>query len=81
MYVSVLWLNIVYKELERILKVSNINMSPDKVLSVAKTITTIRAKLPISGEVINKTMFLTPRHKANASLFDENFWKKFQGDA
>lgn len=71
----------VYKELERILKVSNINMSPDNVLSIAKTITTIRVKLPISGQVINKTMFLTPKHQAIALLFDENFWKNFQGDA
>jgi hypothetical protein len=26
-----------------------------------------------------KTMFLTERHKTIASLFDENFWKNFQG--
>ena len=32
----------VYKELERILKMKQINMSVDKVLDIAKTITTIK---------------------------------------
>jgi transposase len=65
----------VYKELERILKASEINLSVDKVLDIAKTITTIKIKLPISGETMTKTMLLTPRHKSIAKLFDENFWK------
>ncbi len=39
----------VYKELERILKTNNINMSVDKVLNIAKTITTIKINLPMSG--------------------------------
>ena len=34
----------VYKELERMLKVSEIKMSVDKVLALAKTITTIQIK-------------------------------------
>ncbi len=67
----------VYKELERILKISRINLSPDKVLDIAKTITTIKINLPISRNTINKTMLLTPRHKSIAQLFDENFWKNF----
>ena len=37
----------VYKELERMLKVSEIKMSVDKVLALAKTITTIQIKQPI----------------------------------
>ena len=38
----------VYKELERMLKVSEIKMSVDKVLALAKTITTIQIKLPLN---------------------------------
>jgi len=67
----------VYKELERILKISSINMSVDKVLDIAKTITTIKINLPISGNTMRQTMLLTARHKSIAQLFDENFWKFF----
>lgn len=67
----------VYKELERILKISRINMSVDKVLDIAKTITTIKVNLPISGNVMSKTMLLTQRHKSIAQLFEESFWKNF----
>jgi transposase len=67
----------VYKELERILKISNINLSVDKVLSIAETITTIKINLPISGNTMTKTMLLTKKHQAIARLFDENFWKSF----
>ena len=35
----------VYKELERVLKTNKINLSVDKVLNIAKTITTIKVKL------------------------------------
>ena len=67
----------VYKELERILKISNIDLSVDKVLNIAKTITTLKIKLPISGITMAKTMLLTKKHKAIAKLFEDNFWKKF----
>jgi hypothetical protein len=62
------------KELERILKTGDINLSVDKVLDIAKTITTLKIKLPISNEMMTKTMLLTPRHKSIAILFDEIFW-------
>ncbi|GHT71948.1 transposase [Bacteroidia bacterium] len=65
----------VYKELERILKTESINLSVNKVLDIAKTITTLKIKLPISNETITKTMLLTTRHKSIAKLFDEFFWK------
>ncbi|GHV32819.1 hypothetical protein FACS1894177_09200 [Bacteroidia bacterium] len=65
----------VYKELERILKTEDINLSVDKVLDIAKTITTLKIKLPVSNETITKMMLLTTRHKSIAKLFDENFWK------
>ena len=63
----------VYKELERILKVNGFNLSVDKVLNIAKTITTIKVRLPLSGESISKIMLL-PKHTLIAKLFDENFW-------
>ena len=69
----------VYKELERILKTTNIGLSVDKVLSIAKTVTTIKVKLPTSGRTLTKTMLLTPKHQSIAKLFDEEFWEKHLG--
>ena len=63
----------VYKELERMLKVSEIKMSVDKVLALAKTITTIQIKLPLNKEVYIQTVLMA-RHQKIAKLFDENFW-------
>ena len=63
----------VYKELERMLKVSEIKMNVDKVLALAKTITTIQIKLPLNKEVYTQTMLMA-RHQKIAKLFDENFW-------
>ena len=63
----------VYKELERMLKVSDIKMSVDKVLALAKTITTIQIKLPLNKEVYTQTMLMA-RHQKIAKLFDEEFW-------
>ncbi len=67
----------IYKELERILHISNIDMSVDKVLNIAKTITTIEINLPVSGNTMSKTMILTAKHRSIAKLFDEMFWKSF----
>ena len=69
----------VYKELERILKTTNIGLSVDKVLSIAKTVTTIKVKLPTSGRTLTKTMLLTPKHQSIAKLLDEEFWEKHLG--
>ena len=63
----------VYKELERMLKVSEIKMSVDKVLALAKTITTIQIKLPLNKEVYTQTMLMAS-HQKIAKLFDEDFW-------
>lgn len=63
----------VYKELERLLKLSSIRMSVDKVLAMAQTVTTIEIKLPLNKLVIRKTMILE-RHKRIAPLFDDSFW-------
>jgi transposase len=64
----------VYKELERILALKRINLSVDKVLDIAKTITTLKIHLPLSNETITKTMLITKRQQAIAPLFNENFW-------
>jgi len=67
----------VYKELERILKSSGINLSVDKILNIAKTITTLKIKLPISGETLTKTMLITAKHKSISKLFEQEFWENF----
>ena len=63
----------VYKELDRILKLNNIDMSIDKVLRMARTVTTLQIKLPLNNEVISKVMIMK-RHKPIEKLFDEKFW-------
>ena len=63
----------VYKELERMLKVSDIKMSVDKVLALAKTVTTIQIKLPLNKDVYTQTMLMA-RHQKIAKLFDNDFW-------
>ena len=66
-----------YKELERILKMSGIKLSVDKVLNIAKTITTVKVKLKESKETLLKTMLLTDKHKSIEPLFEKEFWGKF----
>ena len=61
----------VYKELERMLKVSEVKMSVDKGLALAKNITTIQIKLPLNKEVYTQTMLMA-RHQKIAKLFDED---------
>lgn len=63
----------VYKELERLLKLSDIDMSVDKVLELAKTIVTIQMTLPQNKQTINRTM-LMKRHQRIAPLFTDEFW-------
>ena len=62
-----------YKELERRLKGANIGMSVDKVLNMAKTVTTIVFRLPDSGKTFTKTMPMK-RHQRIAKLFTDEFW-------
>ena len=45
-------------------------MSVDKVLDAAKTITTIRVRLPENRKTFTKTLFLTEKHLAVKPLFD-----------
>lgn len=63
-----------YKELERIIKEKEIGLSVDKVLDAAKTITTIRVKLPENGAVYTKTLFLTDKHREIKPLLDRENW-------
>ena len=63
----------VYKELDRILKLNGIKLSIDKVLRMAKTVTTIQVRLPLNGELLSRTMVMK-RHKPIEKLFDEIFW-------
>ena len=64
----------VYKELERLLKLSGMKMSVDKVLNMAKTVTTISVYMPQNKTHLTKTMPMK-RHKPIAKLFDEEFWE------
>ena len=62
----------VYKELERQIMLSNIPLSVDKVIDIAKTIITMRIRMPENGGFFTKTMFLTDRHRSIMPLFDNN---------
>lgn len=53
----------VYKELERLLKMADINMSVDKVLTIT----------PHNKQTISRTM-LMKRHQRIAPLFSDDFW-------
>lgn len=58
----------VYKEFERLLKMIEFEMSVDKVLDIAKTLSTITIALP-NGETVVKTLFLTPEQKLIEPVF------------
>ena len=60
----------VYKEVERIISSLHLDMSVDTVIRIAKTITTIRLRLPINGKIIEKTMMLTPEQLSIKPIFD-----------
>lgn len=60
----------VYKELQRLIAINKIGMSVDHVLDVAKTITTIKIRLPENGTFYTKTLFLTDKHRAIKPLFN-----------
>lgn len=60
----------IYKELERIIRKKGVKMSVGHVLDAAKTITTIRVRLPENGNLYTKTLFLTDKHRAIKPLFE-----------
>ena len=55
------------------LKISEIKMSVDKLLALAKTVNTIQVKLPLNKDVYTQTMLMA-RHQRICKLFDEDFW-------
>ena len=57
-------------ELERVIASLGIKLSVDKVLDIAKTITTLRVHMPNNRRFYNKTMFLTDEQKAIRPLFE-----------
>lgn len=59
----------VYKEFERTIRMKNISMSVDKVLEIAKTITTLWIRLP-NGELHTETLYTTPQQEAIRQLID-----------
>lgn len=54
-------------------KAAKIGMSVDKVLNMAKTVTTIVFRLPESGKTFTKTMPMK-RHQRITKLFTDEFW-------
>jgi len=62
----------VYKELERQLKEKKINMSPEKVIEIAKTIYTIKIKEPRTEKIVTKTLLFNDEQKLIASIFELN---------
>ena len=67
-----------YKELERVLKISGIELSVDKVLNIAKTIATIKIKLPRQNKTTSRTLILTKQQNQISKLFSEEHWKNIQ---
>ena len=61
----------VYKELERIVRIEKIGLSVDKVLSIAKTITTISIKMANSHKSLTKTLFLTDDQRKIQPLLED----------
>jgi transposase len=64
------------KEPERILAATSFNMSVDKVLSIAKTVATIKVRQPHNNSIMTLTLLLTPEHRRSATLFEPEFWKR-----
>ena len=52
------------KELERLIAINKIGMSVDHVPNAAKTIITIRIRMPENETFFTRTLFLTEKHLA-----------------
>ncbi|MCI2133526.1 MAG: hypothetical protein LKK12_03990 [Bacteroidales bacterium] len=59
----------VYKELERMIRALEMIMSADKVLAIAKTITTLRIRLP-NESIYTETLYTTPQQEAIKPILD-----------
>lgn len=60
----------IYKELERQLKDKKADLSPEKAIEIAKTIYSIKVKIPKTEETITKTFYLNEEQKFLARIFD-----------
>jgi transposase len=60
----------IYKELERQLKESNTELSPEKAIEIAKTIYCIKAQKPKSKEIFNRVLLLNNEQQVLAKLFN-----------
>ena len=58
----------IYKELERQLPILGCKWSVDKLLSIAKTIPTVKIKMP-NGEILYRTMAFTDEQREILAIF------------
>ena len=59
----------VYKELERLLKLKNSELSPEKAINIAKTIYSVKIKHPITNDITFSTIINSEEQKYLAKLF------------
>lgn len=59
-----------YKELERQLKLLNSKLTVEKAIEIAKTIYSIKIKLPNSEQSVTKNLFLTDQQRYLAEIFN-----------
>lgn len=60
----------VYKELERLLKIKQSKLSPEKVIEILQSIYQIQLLTPNSKEKVSKILLLSKEHRQIAQLFD-----------
>jgi transposase len=60
----------VYKELERQLKLRNSKLTPEKAIEIAKSIYSVKVRLPNSEQSVTKNLFLTEQQRYLAKIFN-----------
>jgi transposase len=69
----------VYKELERLLKISGCPYSVDNVLRIAEVIVTIEVDLPENGKTLTKTIYTSKEERDIAYLIETDDWLNKNG--
>ena len=69
----------VYKELERLLKVSGCPYSVDNVLRIAEVIVTIEVELHENGKTLTKTIYTSKEERDIAYLIETDDWLNKNG--
>ena len=64
----------VYKELERLLKLSGCPYSVDEALRIAETIVTIEIARPKNNDIVKRTLCITEEERAISYLIDTDDW-------